>query len=128
MATELSNKQLIVGSAAGLVAAAIGPLVWYGVFKALGINWWIPPLLTGLLVGGAVRLVGGSPRDMRPALAACVLTVLACVAGYFVADAMIWEGFILGNTIRRMLNDLFTIILIALGTMIAFALTRPKLV
>ena len=128
MATDLSNRMLLFRVIAGMVAAAIGPLLWYGTYDYLGAVW-MAPLLIGLIVGMAVRSVGGPARDLRPAVAACVLTVLGCAAGYILTDqTLVWvEQPTLGQSIRHLLSDLTAVVLIALGTYLSYLLTGPRL-
>ena len=124
--SEWTDQQTIVRMIAGVVAAGVSTFIWFGVVSALGPIWWIPPLLTGALVGAAVRFAGGTPRTTPPAVIACVLTVLGCIGGYIWADSLLWEPFMLGETIKRMLGHLPGILFIALGTLVAYFLARPQ--
>ncbi len=128
MATEWSNKMLILRAIAGLAAAAAGAAIWFGMFKAIH-NAWIPPLAIGALVGAAVRFSGGTPREKRPALLACVFTVLSGAAGYIWTDqVLVWmEQPSLGTSFQHLLNDFPSILLIAVGTYIAYMICRPQL-
>ncbi|MFW6060034.1 MAG: hypothetical protein ACODAQ_07615 [Phycisphaeraceae bacterium] len=128
MATKLSNKQLAFGVIAGALVAAGGVPLWYGIFDALG-TAWMAPLLIGVAVGAAVRFVGGKPRDMRPAIAACALTVLSCAAGYILTDqTQVWvDQPTLAQSARHLASDFQSVILIALGTYFAYLFARPRL-
>lgn len=118
---------------AGLVAAAVGPLIWVGVYVTVGAVW-IAPLLIGLLVGLAIRFTSrpGAPNWL--ALYAAALTALGCFVGYVWTDLafMKWIDPATGQPVqpafadaaRRFLNDLFSILLIAIGAYIAYAVSR----
>jgi hypothetical protein len=106
----------------GIVVAAVGPVVWYGMLKSIG-NAWIPPLLIGAGIGLVMRVIGRS-ADVRLSIAASILTVVSCAGGYLWADSLLWKPFIFGESVKRMLNDLPSIALIAVGAYFAFVLAR----
>ena len=68
---------------AGVGAAVLGVALWVGLQKLQG-SWLLAPPLTGLLVGGAVRLF--KPAYHKVTWAAVGLTLLGCVTGFCGGD------------------------------------------
>ena len=110
---------------AGVGAAVLSVGLWLGVYSLVN-SVLIAPLLTGLLVGGAVRLF--KPAYARVTWAAVGLTLAACVVGYVIVDAYLYTWRLprtVGDATRGFFGDLVMMSLTALGCYIAYALARP---
>ncbi len=107
---------------AGLVVAAVGPFIWIGCWKLLN-NTWIPAVGMGAVIGLVMRLCGRS-NDRQVQIAAVLLTVASAIPSYIWWDSFLWTPFMLGESIKRMVNDLGFVLMTAIGCYLAFAISR----
>jgi hypothetical protein len=73
----------------GLVAAAVGALVYYGVAKLTGYEIGLVSIVVGLLVGGAVKLGSGGRGGWRYqalAVALCYLSIATSYGAFVFAE------------------------------------------
>lgn len=111
--------------AAGVGAAVVCVALWMGVFGLLRGTLLAPPL-TGLLVGGAVRLF--KPAFEKVTWLAVGLTFLACFTGYVLVDLYQYPWSLprsFAQASRGYFSDLVMMALTAMGCYIAYALARP---
>lgn len=111
---------------------AIGLCVWlWGVFWSGMNNGWLPPLITGAIIGAALRFTGGQ-RLPRPGLIAILATLLAGAAGYSYRHmyVMKWTNTQTGeplypdfnNAMSYLFNDMQSFLLIAVSAYIAYVI------
>jgi hypothetical protein len=86
----LALAPLLKALALGLVAAALGAAIYYGVAKLTGYEIGLVSIVVGLLVGGAVMVGSGGRGGWRfqaLAVALCYLSI-ATSYGFFVLEAV----------------------------------------
>ncbi len=120
----------ILPIAAAVVAAAASAWLW-GVFWSGMNNGWLPPLVTGVAVGVAMRFAGAG-RLPKAGLIAVAAALLGSVAGYSYRHMFVmkWTNTQTGqplmpdfnNAMRYLFNDMQSFLLIAVGAYIAFAI------
>ncbi len=106
------------GVIAGIIAAVVGPFVYFGLYAFLKIDQLTPVLLIGPLVGLAVR-TNTKIVTKQLAVFATVITLISCLAGFVWVDYVNWKPFILVETIRRLFS-LLAICAIGLSVMITW--------
>ena len=107
---------------AGFVVAVAGPFLWCGLYKARLV--WMAPLLIGVGIGLAMRLLGRSAHPAVP-VTAVILSVLSCVAGYVAVDLTLitWLNNYqptIGDAIGRFFREFQVVILVAFGAYLSF--------
>jgi len=115
---SLDEKLSIRGLVAGVIAACIGPVIYYGVFWYIGLDQLVPALIIGPLIGLVVR-VNTRSVTRRLATITIILAVCSCIVGFVWVDYGNWKPFILKETIRRLFN-LQVIFVIGIAVMIAW--------
>lgn len=119
--------------AAGVVGAVLAFFLWGLLYKQMNGNQWLAPVLTGLVIGGAMRLAGKQPAP-RVGTVAVLFTVVTALAGYIyrAINLIPWNPVngqpftpTVGDTMRYLFNnDMMSVILIAFGTYLAFIIAR----
>ncbi len=109
---------MVLATLAGIVASGVGAVLYYVVCRYANIEWLVPPLLIGAMVGLAVRFAGQG-RDPQFRLLAAALTVAGAMGGYFWLDYWNFTPFMLGQTIGRMLS-LMSLLIYAVSAYIAY--------
>lgn len=118
----------IVPIAGILLAMAVGAALFPLLYNGLSMNQWLAPILTGVLVGCAMRFTSTTPLP-KAGVIAILATLIACLVGYVVRHV----GFIkwadptfqptVGHAFSWLINsDLFSIMLIAMAAYIAFTI------
>jgi len=119
------NRRAFAGILVAIVAACLGPLLWYGFYRAFNSSI-IPPFVIGISIGVALRVVGKS-NDQRVSIIAAVLTVLSCFAGYVWTDMALvpWtppSTFM--QAVSHFLGDYLSLLLVAVSTYLAWIIAR----
>jgi len=110
-----------------IVAASPLPAVlWYATYKATGLSL-IGALLGAVAIGMAAKFTLRRD-DMSVRIAAIVLAVLSCFAGYIWVDSTIWTPFMLGESVSRFFGDLMALIVTGFSAYIAFVLAAPRMI
>lgn len=123
-ATPNTQLSMIPSVIAGVVVAAVGPVIWIGCHRLLGpASIWIAMIGVGPLIGLAMRSVGRS-NDRKLQAIAVVLTVISAVIGNIWWDSYLYTPFMLGESIKRMVGNLQFAIFTALGAYLAYLLAR----
>lgn len=120
-----AKPNLVPSIVAGVVAAALGPLLWIGCWKALHTTW-IPAIGVGALIGLSMRLVGRS-NDRKLQVVAVILTVASAIPSYVWWDSYLWTPFMLGESVKRMVGDFQFVILTAVAAYLAYLLAHRNL-
>lgn len=107
-----------------IVATIVPGVFWYATFKAMGLS------LLGALAGGVVIGLAAKFTLQRPdpavRIAAIVVTVLGCLAGYIWVDSTIWTPFMLGQSVSRFFGDMTALIVTGFSAYLAFVLATPR--
>lgn len=119
--------------AAGVVGAVLAFFLWGLLYKQMNGNQWLAPVLTGVVIGGAMRLAGKQPAP-RMGTVAVLLTVVTALAGYIyrAINLIPWNPVngqpftpTVGDTMSYLLNhDMMSALLIAFSAYLAFMIAR----
>lgn len=102
--TDANTQDMMLASAAGLIAAILGGLIWFVI--ALITKWQIGyiALLVGIMVGAGMKIIMKDRKSLILAIVAVFLTVFGIVFGKF----LIWQ-FEMPNLIRsEIINEFKT--------------------
>ena len=117
---ETENPNLILAALAGLGAAAIGALVWYGVVAIINYQLGIIAAGIGWLVGMAVVFGSGRKRGVALQAISVIITIVALV----ISEYLIVRHFIVKELTEQGFTDF--VLLLPLGEMFELVIEGIK--
>ena len=121
---EVGMDRTTVGIVAGVVAAAVAPLV-YGVWiRFVAVDQLVPTILMGVIVGLVMRFaIRQGNRSLG--LTAAGLAAVATIAGYMVGEYLIYTPFMVQPAVQRLLG-LVGILCVGASLYLAYILVATK--
>ncbi|XAL98144.1 hypothetical protein OT109_11105 [Phycisphaeraceae bacterium D3-23] len=115
--------------AAGVVGAFLAFFLWGLTYTKMNGNQWLAPILTGVIIGGAMRLAGKRPAP-RVGLVAVLLSAVTGLVAYVYRHMFVikWQDPNFkpdaNHAINWLFGDMASVIFIAFSAYLAFIIAR----